>query len=203
MAHDLIEVPAGVTVEKAIDHYVIRHDHSAFPVVDDAGRTIGLLTLRHVRRVPREQRTRLGLLALAAPGVEEDASRMERMRALDAEFLHWRGRHDAHAHRVVLGLRGAAPSLDEFAELTDAKLDTVPRYRKRARFVPLNLGRPVWADDPDFDLGNHLLRVVLHPPGADDQLRDLVGLVMFVSSTVTGRCGRTGWSTASPASNGP
>jgi hypothetical protein len=38
----------------AVDRYFMRYDHSAFPV-DEYGRTIGLLTLRKVRRVPSDQ----------------------------------------------------------------------------------------------------------------------------------------------------
>jgi hypothetical protein len=37
-----------------VDRYFMRYDHSAFPV-DEQGRTIGLLTLRKVRRVPSDQ----------------------------------------------------------------------------------------------------------------------------------------------------
>jgi CBS domain-containing protein len=37
-----------------VDDYFMRYDHSGFPV-EEQGRTIGLLTLRGVRRVPREQ----------------------------------------------------------------------------------------------------------------------------------------------------
>ena len=36
------------------------------------------------------------------------------------------------------------------------KLPAVPRYRQKVRFVPFQLGRPVWVDDPHFNLGYHL-----------------------------------------------
>src|SRR5215207_7310135 len=54
MAADLVRIPAGLSLQDAVDDYFMRYDHSAFPV-DEQGRTIGLLTLRGVRRVPREQ----------------------------------------------------------------------------------------------------------------------------------------------------
>jgi Zn-dependent protease len=53
MAPDLIRIRPDVTVDRAVREYFMRHDHSAFPVEED-GRTVGLLTLRSVRRVPRE-----------------------------------------------------------------------------------------------------------------------------------------------------
>ena len=45
------------------------------------------------------------------------------------------------------------------------KLPAVPRYRQKVRFVPLQLGRPVWVDDPHFNLGYHLRHTALAAPG--------------------------------------
>jgi CBS domain-containing protein len=56
MAGDLRRVPPELSLQDAVDHYFMRYDHGAFPV-DEQGRTIGLLTLRAVRRVPRQQWT--------------------------------------------------------------------------------------------------------------------------------------------------
>ena len=54
MAADLRRIPPELSLQDAVDDYFMRYNHSAFPV-DEHGRTIGLLTLRGVRRVPREQ----------------------------------------------------------------------------------------------------------------------------------------------------
>jgi Zn-dependent protease/CBS domain-containing protein len=54
MAADLRRIPPDLSLQDAVDDYFMRYDHSAFPV-EEHGRTIGLLTLRGVRRVPREQ----------------------------------------------------------------------------------------------------------------------------------------------------
>jgi Zn-dependent protease/CBS domain-containing protein len=54
MAGDLLRIPPDLSLQEAVDDYFMRYDHGAFPV-DEQGRTIGLLTLRAVRRVPREQ----------------------------------------------------------------------------------------------------------------------------------------------------
>ena len=40
------------------------------------------------------------------------------------------------------------------------------------------LGRPVWVDDPHFNLDYHVRRTALPAPGGDDELRNLVGRVM-------------------------
>jgi Zn-dependent protease/CBS domain-containing protein len=54
MAGDLRRIPPELSLQDAVDDYFMRYDHGAFPV-EEHGRTVGLLTLRGVRRVPREQ----------------------------------------------------------------------------------------------------------------------------------------------------
>jgi Zn-dependent protease/predicted transcriptional regulator len=54
MAGDLRRIPPELSLQDAVDDYFMRYDHGAFPV-EEQGRTLGLLTLRGVRRVPREQ----------------------------------------------------------------------------------------------------------------------------------------------------
>src|SRR6266536_1004448 len=51
MASNLLRIPPDLTLQDAVDDYFMRYDHGAFPV-EEQGRTIGLLTLRGVRRVP-------------------------------------------------------------------------------------------------------------------------------------------------------
>jgi CBS domain-containing protein len=52
MSPDLVTIPADMSIARAVDDYFLRYDHSAFPV--DGERT-GLLTLRAIRQVPRDQ----------------------------------------------------------------------------------------------------------------------------------------------------
>jgi Zn-dependent protease/CBS domain-containing protein len=54
MAGNLLRIPPEVSLQEAVDDYFMRYDHGAFPV-EEQGRTVGLLTLRGVRRVPRDQ----------------------------------------------------------------------------------------------------------------------------------------------------
>jgi Zn-dependent protease len=54
MAGNLLRIPPDLSLQDAVDDYFMRYDHGAFPV-DERERTIGLLTLRGVRRVPRNQ----------------------------------------------------------------------------------------------------------------------------------------------------
>jgi WS/DGAT/MGAT family acyltransferase len=103
---------------------------------------------------------------------------MQRMSAQDASFLHIET--DASPMHVggVSIFEGPAPDFDELSAMVAGKLALVPRYRQLVRFVPLAVGRPLWVDDPHFNLGYHLRRTALPQPGGDGELRALVGRVM-------------------------
>jgi WS/DGAT/MGAT family acyltransferase len=66
---------------------------------------------------------------------------------------------------------GPAPPFEQLSEMVARKLGRVPRYRQKVRFVPFELGRPVWVDDPHFNLSYHLRHSALPAPGSDEQLR--------------------------------
>ncbi|HZE32880.1 MAG TPA: wax ester/triacylglycerol synthase domain-containing protein, partial [Actinoallomurus sp.] len=51
---------------------------------------------------------------------------------------------------------GPAPTYGEFIRAVVARLVRLPRFRQRVRRVPLDLGRPVWIDDPHFQLLYHV-----------------------------------------------
>lgn len=53
MASTVSSIPPDVTLQQAVDEYFMRYDHSAFPVVD-GDETVGLLSLRRVKQVARE-----------------------------------------------------------------------------------------------------------------------------------------------------
>ncbi len=52
------------------------------------------------------------------------------------------------------------------------RLRGIPRLRHRLVRTPLGCGRPIWVDDPSFDIDHHL-RVIGCPPGGRDALLDL------------------------------
>jgi len=74
----------------------------------------------------------------------------------------------------VPGGRGAMGVEETGAE----RIDLVPRYRQRIHRVPFNLAHPVWIDDPNFDLGAHIRREVLQPPGDGAQVRRHVARIL-------------------------
>ncbi len=103
---------------------------------------------------------------------------MERMSTLDAEFLHLED-GISHMHIGTVCVFGdPPPSFDEVAAMISAKLHLIPRYRQRVRSVPLELGRPIWVDDPHFNLEYHLRNTALPAPGDDAALCRLMGRIM-------------------------
>jgi len=103
---------------------------------------------------------------------------MERMSTLDAEFLHL---EDGIGHMhigAVCVFADPSPSFDDIARMIAAKLHLIPRYRQRVRSVPLELGRPVWVDDPHFTLEYHLRHTALPAPGDDATFCRLMGRIM-------------------------
>ena len=103
---------------------------------------------------------------------------MERLSSLEAGFLNLENdRQQMHVGSLLV-FEGAAPSFQEFWAHLDACLDRVPRYRQRVQHMPLDLARPVWADDPHFSLSYHLRHTAIPAPGGAEQLRALVGRIM-------------------------
>ncbi len=96
---------------------------------------------------------------------------MDWMSPMDASFLHLEGPMNPMHIGGVSIFEGPAPAFGQFEEMVERKLGLVPRYRQKVRFVPLGLGRPVWVDDPHFNLAYHLRHSALPPPGSDEQLR--------------------------------
>lgn len=104
---------------------------------------------------------------------------MDRLSPLDASFLHLeRDVQQLHVGSALI-FEGPAPTYDELCNAIDAKLALVPRYRQRVRRVPFELGRPVWVDDPQFDLHRHVRHKALRRPGTERQLCTLAAGLMF------------------------
>jgi diacylglycerol O-acyltransferase / wax synthase len=102
----------------------------------------------------------------------------DRLTALDSAFLHLEDHSSAHMHVAsVMVFGGEAPTLEELVEHIQGRLHLVPRYRQRLAFVPLEQGRPVWADDPHFNPYYHIRHTALPQPADELALKRLAGRV--------------------------
>lgn len=103
---------------------------------------------------------------------------MDRLSPLDASFLHIEDDVN-HMHIGSIGIfEGPPPDYGQFTAAVQGRLALVPRYRQKVAMVPLSVGRPVWVDDPHFNLEYHVRHTALPAPGGEEQLRRLVGRVM-------------------------
>ena len=103
---------------------------------------------------------------------------METMAALDAKFLYSET-PTAHMHTIKVAVSDVSAdqigfSYDNLTEVLRHLLVRLPAFRRRIVPVPGGLDHPVWVEDPEFELGRHLTRLVLADPGNDHQLADAV-----------------------------
>jgi len=102
---------------------------------------------------------------------------LDRLSSTDASFLHQEG-HSSHMHiGAVLIFEGPPPAFQDYLDHVRGRLHLVPRYRHKLATPPLDSGRPVWVDDPDFNLEFHVRHTALPSPGSEEQLFRLAARV--------------------------
>ena len=100
------------------------------------------------------------------------------MTSLDAGFFFAENDRTPLQIAFVSVFEGEPPSYGDLVRLILSKLPRVPRYRQHVRTIPLNLGRPVWADDPHFQVLYHVRRTAVPGPGGPAELRNLTGRIL-------------------------
>ncbi|HVE68372.1 MAG TPA: wax ester/triacylglycerol synthase family O-acyltransferase, partial [Solirubrobacteraceae bacterium] len=99
----------------------------------------------------------------------------DRLTGLDSSFLHLE-RDASHMHvGSTLVFAGEPPAYDDLVEHIERRLPLVPRYRQRLAHVPFQQGRPVWVDDPHFNVTFHVRHSGLPRPGTETELKRLSG----------------------------
>lgn len=104
---------------------------------------------------------------------------MQRMTGIDASFLYMESAR-LPMHTIKLALLDVAdvPGGYRFAqvcEILGAHLHLLPAMRRRVVPVPLGLHHPLWLDDPEFLIAEHVHRAVLPAGSGDAELDALVG----------------------------
>ncbi|MFJ2662898.1 wax ester/triacylglycerol synthase family O-acyltransferase [Nocardia fluminea] len=101
---------------------------------------------------------------------------MEQLTGLDASFLYLET-DTQHLHVCALLILDPADGSYSFGRLRDElrkRLPLIPHMRRRIHPVPFNLDHPLWVDDAEFDIDNHIRRVELPAP---DGLAALIGAI--------------------------
>jgi len=102
---------------------------------------------------------------------------MERLSPIDVSFLDQEKR-GSHMHiGAVMLFEGPPPSHSELIEHVESRLHLVPRYRQKLAYPRLEMGRPLWVDDPRFNIEYHVRHTALPSPGSVEQLRNLAGRI--------------------------
>src|SRR3954451_10320326 len=70
---------------------------------------------------------------------------------------------------------GEPPTLAALRRHIDARLDRIPRFRRRLGALP---GGLAWVDDAGFDVAPHVHRLELAAPGGIAELRDTAALLL-------------------------
>jgi len=101
-----------------------------------------------------------------------------RVRMTPEDSAFWRMESEIRRmHSVTVAVcSGPAPSFDELTDRIAQRIPLVPRFRQRVAEVPFELGRPMWVDDPDFDVTQHVLAASLGTGEAG--LSELVSLIV-------------------------
>src|SRR4051795_1113102 len=102
---------------------------------------------------------------------------LDRLTAVDASFL---AQESPVSHMHVGGVtifEGPPPTFEEITEALRSRLHLVPRYRQKLATPPLGTGRPLWVDDPDFNLEYHVRQTALPDPGSEEQLFNLASRI--------------------------
>jgi WS/DGAT/MGAT family acyltransferase len=104
-------------------------------------------------------------------------SHLDRLTAIDASFLT-NETSSSHMHvGAILIFEGPPPLYVDLVEHVRGRLDQVPRFRQRLVVPPLEAGRPLWADDVNFNLTYHIRHTALPEPGGEAELKRLAARV--------------------------
>lgn len=72
----------------------------------------------------------------------------------------------------------AITTYEDIKALVASRLHEIPKLTKRILRVPFDLAWPVWVEDPEFDIDEHVLRRACPSPGGEAELNALVGRMM-------------------------
>jgi len=102
---------------------------------------------------------------------------LDRLTAVDASFLTNES-SSSHMHvGAILIFEGPPPQYTDLVEHVRSRLPLVPRFRQKLVVPPLEAGRPLWADDVNFNLTYHIRHTALPDPGGEAQLKRLAGRI--------------------------
>lgn len=107
---------------------------------------------------------------------------MERLSGLDASFIYM----ETHTMRMQVAFLvicdpSTIPggySFRKIVDLIDHRTKSEPAFRRRLVEIPYNLHHPIWIDDPEFSIMNHVYQYTLPEPGSMRDLGKMMGRII-------------------------
>src|ERR1051325_5907127 len=107
--------------------------------------------------------------------MDTNGSQLDRLTSVDASFLTNES-SNSHMHvGAILVFEGPPSRYVDLVEHGRGRLSQVPRFRQKLVVPPLEAGRPLWADDVNFNLTYHIRHTALPEPGGEEELKRLPG----------------------------
>lgn len=102
---------------------------------------------------------------------------MRRLSGTDSLFL---AMETPSWHQHVGGLTVLEPgprglTYDDIVASVAERIGYAPKFTWKLQGTPLGLDRPVWVDDPDFDVRNHINRIAVPSPGGAREVGEVAG----------------------------
>ena len=105
MARDIVSLSPLISIDEAVNSYFLRYGYGGFPVIE-AGKFLGIVTLKEIKEVPRENWSRVKVSDVFAPHSTrwEVASEEDIMRALELMITEDKGRIAVTKNGGIIGL---------------------------------------------------------------------------------------------------
>ena len=105
MAGDIVTVNSSIPVDEAVNKYFLRYGYGGFPVMDD-GKFLGIITLKEIKNVPREDWSKVKVSDVLVPHNKkwEMTPDSHVMRALELMIKEDKGRIIVMENDKILGL---------------------------------------------------------------------------------------------------
>ena len=101
---------------------------------------------------------------------------MQALSGLDAAFLFLESNKQP-MHIGGVAILESSLKFEAFKQFLNQRIHTVPKLREKLVHSPLNIDRPHWVFDQDFDIDLHIHRTALPKPGGWTELRYLASQV--------------------------
>ncbi len=103
---------------------------------------------------------------------------MERVKGIDAGFLYIET-PSVHMHTLKVSVLAPPATAAEFSferakDEISRRLHRLPPFRRRIVRVPFDFHHPVWIEDPDFDIDDHVHAAEVPAPGTQRQVEETI-----------------------------